>query len=105
MKEYEKSYIKTLAVLALLLLMCACWSMNPLDITRVTDDVKYPYEISVITNTKAMKDAEFKEHVNTFLKESTYWQKRVIIEVRFEEVERLHTGKMLYTAYVFWRNK
>lgn len=95
---------KILAILALLLL-CACWSMNPLDITRVTDDVKYPYEISVITNTKAMEETEFKKHVHTLLKESTYWQKKVIIEVQFEEVERLHTGKVLYNAYVFWRNK
>lgn len=96
---------KILAILALFLLMCACWSLNPLEMTRVKDDVKYPYEISVITNTKMMEDVEFKEHVRVFLKESTYWQKRIIIEVRFEEVERLHTGKVLYTAYVFWRNK
>lgn len=94
---------KILIILVSFSLLCACWSYYPLKVTRVKDDVKYPYEISIIFNTKTMGDVEFIKHVQALLKESKYWQKKIIIEVRFEGGERLHTGKIIYRAYIFWR--
>jgi len=80
-------------------------SVYPVKVEKFDKPVKYPHEISVISNVKHMGDAEFKAYVHKYLKESVFWKKQVIIEVRFEEGERLHTGKYLYKAYVFWRKK
>lgn len=96
--------ISIIVLAGLIIYAASCGSTHPMKV-EVIEDVEYPFEISIISNTEKMNNEEFVEYVYAYLKESKFWQSKVIAEVMFKERKQLSGDKYFYQAYVFWRNK